>query len=111
MVHLYEAVCPKCGDTFNPDGPDDLAHDYDQNDRRCGGVADWYIEIHRDLGRMVVHTTFAGLQNALIERLVSTKKARASMPMIKFRPFPATPEGIPITDPRSRKARHRSMTP
>lgn len=39
---IYEATCLKCGDTFNPDGPDDLVHvvrtsDDEHQGDECGG--------------------------------------------------------------------------
>jgi hypothetical protein len=33
----YEATCGKCGETFNPDGPDDLTHVARADGTECGG--------------------------------------------------------------------------
>lgn len=33
----YEAVCGDCGETFNPDGPNDLIHAERADGEECGG--------------------------------------------------------------------------
>lgn len=42
----YEAHCPKCGETFNPAGPDDLVHLSTLAGVECGGqgvlVGEWH---------------------------------------------------------------------
>lgn len=35
--HLLEAVCEKCGETFNPDSESDLVHLNDSLGRECNG--------------------------------------------------------------------------
>lgn len=35
-----EAVCDRCGETFNPDGPDDLVHLSRVDDTDCGGLGE-----------------------------------------------------------------------
>lgn len=41
----YEARCLKCGETFNPAGPDDLIHLATEDGQECGGqghmVGEW----------------------------------------------------------------------
>ncbi len=41
-VVAYEADCRKCGETFNPDGPDDLIHVADEYGNECGGKG-WLV--------------------------------------------------------------------
>lgn len=36
----YEAICPKCGETFNPHGPDDLIHFARHDGTECGGIGE-----------------------------------------------------------------------
>lgn len=36
----YEATCCECGETFNPDGPDDLIHVARQDGTACGGTGE-----------------------------------------------------------------------
>jgi hypothetical protein len=83
-VHLLEATCPLCQETFNPDGPEDLEHLETMDGRRCGGQAISYEELHTD-GRVVqVYTTYRGLQVALLIRAVALPERK--LPPVKFYP-------------------------
>ena len=89
-IHIYEAVCPNCGQTFNPDGPDDLMHlSWDTAVGTDCGIATEYLEIHLEGDIVEVHTNPEKLQEALVERISHPERRH---PRIKFRPIPATPE-------------------
>lgn len=36
-VHIIEAQCHTCGESFNPTGPNDLIHQVRENGDECGG--------------------------------------------------------------------------
>ena len=39
-IIAYEARCPRCGETFNPAGPDDLEHLATLDGEPCGGAGE-----------------------------------------------------------------------